>query len=355
MYYALLYGYDEIVNLIFENEKLEESIKEETLTLLQENGGGDKTIKLMKMIKGEIFGEKVEKSNEIHSKLNIISNYFINTIKNQENNNFYKEMMNSITKTMITLIEENKPISNEILTIIYNLKNENSELIFNKLINITCQILNPNKFDEIKMSWLNEYLLNSSFIWFLKDKENKLFYSLIEEELLKYENEILSIKMKNDIIESKIMDEKEEWSLIMNNNHNQEINKKYLDKNLINSKELIEIRQDNLKLFEIILSNNNLNENNLKEKIENKMIKIEENIKNNNNFEIKNKEILKFYNNKIYISKLYLNSKLINDEIMLNIELLLKPLIQKKIIYKFRKGPIKTIQRCIEKTENDYG
>ena len=165
---------------------MKESTKEETLRLLQENGGGDKTIKLMKMMKGEIFGEKVEKSNEIHSKLNIISNYFINTIKNQENENFYKEMMNSITKTMITLIEENKPISNELLMIIYNLKDQNSELLFNKLIQITSEILNPNKFDEIKMSWFNEYLSSNSnsSIWFLKNKENKLFYSLIEEKII---------------------------------------------------------------------------------------------------------------------------------------------------------------------------
>src|SRR2546429_8934644 len=103
---------------------------------------------------------------------------------------------------------------------------ENSELLFNKLIDIACEIMNPNKFDEIKMSWFNEYLLNSS-IWFLKNKENKLFYSLIEEKLIKYEKEILSMQMKTDIIESKIMEEKEEWSLIMNNDHNVEINKKY--------------------------------------------------------------------------------------------------------------------------------
>src|SRR2546429_271581 len=129
---------------------------------------------------------------------------------------------------------------------------ENSELLFNKLIDIACEIMNPNKFDEIKMSWFNEYLLNSS-IWFLKNKQNKLFYSLIEDKLIKYE-----------------------------------------------------------------------------------------------------KEILKFYNNKIYISKLHLNSNIINDEETLNIELLMKPLIEKGIIYKFRKGPIKTLERCIEKTENDY-
>jgi len=221
---------------------LNESIKEETIILLQKEGGGDKTIKLMKMMRGEIFGEKVQKSNENLSKLNIISNYFINTIKNQQNNNFYKQIINSITKTMITLIEEFKPISNEILMIIYNLKDENSELLLNKLIDITCKILNPNEFDEIKMSWFNEYLLNSS-IWFLKNKQNKLFYSLIEERIIKYEKEILNKKMKNDIIESKIMDEKEEWSFIMNEDNNLEINKKYLNKNLMNSKEFIEIRQ----------------------------------------------------------------------------------------------------------------
>jgi hypothetical protein len=358
---ALINGYDDIIDLIFENEKLEESIKEETLKLLQNEGGGDKIIKLMKMMKGEIFGEKVEKSYENYSKLNIISNYFINTMKNQEekNNNFYTQMINSISKTMINLIEEYKPISNEILMIIYNLNDKNSELLFNKLIHIILEILNPNKFDEIKLSWFNEYLLNSS-IWFFKNNENKnindnnkLFYSIIEENLIKYENEILSKKMKEDIIESKIMDEKEEWSLIINNNHNYEINKKYLNKNVFNSPNE-EIRQDNINLFKMVLlnSNDNLNNNNKLKEIENKMIKIEENMKNIES--IKNKEILKFYNNKIFISKLHLNSKIINDEVMLNIESMMKPLIEKGIIYKFRKGPIKTLERCIEKTENDY-
>ena len=94
MYNALFNGYDEIADLIFSNNKLNESIKEETLTLLQQNGGGDKTIKLMKMMKGEIFGEKVQKSTQNHFNSNIISNHFITTIKNQENENFYKQMMN---------------------------------------------------------------------------------------------------------------------------------------------------------------------------------------------------------------------------------------------------------------------
>src|SRR5215510_1075786 len=108
-----------------------------------------------------------------------------------------------------------------------------------------------------------------------------------------------------------------------------------------------------MNLFEMVLNSNvNSNNNDNKKEIENKMIKMEENIKNI--FEIKNKEILKFYNNRVYISKLYLNSKIINDSVMLNIESIMKPLIENKIIYKFRKGPIKTIERCIEKTETDY-
>jgi hypothetical protein len=156
--------------------------------------------------------------------------------------------------------------------------------------------------------------------------------------------------MKEDIIESKIMDEKEEWSLIINNNNNYEINKKYLNKDIFNSSSNEDIRQDNIKLFQMVLPSS-FWKNNLKE-IENKMIIIDENMKNNDL--IKNKEILKFYNNKIYLSKLHLNSKLINDEVMLNIELLMKPLIEKKIIYKFFKAPIKTLERCIEKTETDY-
>src|SRR5258705_2922538 len=153
--------------------------------------------------------------------------------------------------------------------------------------------------------------------------------------------------MKNDIVDSKIMDEKEEWSFIMNNNNNYEINKKYLNNNLWKEKEkgnLIDIRQDNIKLFEIVCSNNN---NFNLEEIKNKMIniKIEENEeikKNKDKDKEKDKDILKFYNNKIYISQLHLNSKIINDEVMSNLELIINPLInQKKIIHKFRRGPIK--------------
>ena len=60
---------------------------------------------------------------------------------------------------------------------------------------------------------------------------------MIEEEIKKFEKEILSVKMKKYIEESKIIEEKEEWSLIMNEDHNKEMNKKYLDKNMNDSKE----------------------------------------------------------------------------------------------------------------------
>ena len=94
-----------------------------------------------------------------------------------------------------------------------------------------------------------------------------------------------------------------------------------MNNNLWKEKEkgnLIDIRQDNIKLFEIVCSSNNL------EEIKNKMIKIKENeeIKKNKD-KNKDKDILKFYNNKIYISQLYLNSKIINDEVMSNLELIL--------------------------------
>src|SRR6266404_4407623 len=148
----------------------------------------------------------------------MIYNHFINSIKLQENNNFYEQMMKSITNILIQLIKEHKPISNEMLIMILNLKNENSQLLFDKLIEIISEILNPLNFDEIKWSWFDEYLSQSS-IWFVTNNKNELFYSLIQNVVQKYEKEILGVKMKNDILDSKIMDEKEEWSFIMNNNN----------------------------------------------------------------------------------------------------------------------------------------
>src|SRR5437763_7314449 len=95
LYYSLFNGYDDIAELLFSNQHLNPFIKTETITLLQQEGGGEKSIKLLKMIMGEVFGEKVEKASETYSKANIISNHFINTIKAQENekNNFYFGMI----------------------------------------------------------------------------------------------------------------------------------------------------------------------------------------------------------------------------------------------------------------------
>jgi len=175
-------------------------------------------------------------------------------------------MFELITKTMIKLIEEFKPISNDILMAMYHLQDKNTDLLLETLIKTISQILNPNKFDEIKWIWFDQFLLNSS-IWFInvknkKNEENETFYSLIEKIINEYDNKILSAKMKNDIIESKVMEEKEEWSLIMNNN-NYEINKKYLDEKVMKQKEkgkIVEngIRQDNIKLFALVLQTNKL-------------------------------------------------------------------------------------------------
>jgi hypothetical protein len=40
--------------------------------------------------------------------------------------------------------------------------------------------------------------------------------------------------------------------------------------------------------------------------------------------------------------------------VMKNIEVLMKPLIENKTIHKFWRGSIKTLERCVEKTETDY-
>src|ERR1700759_4756328 len=230
LYHSLFHGYDDITNLLFENKNLHKSIKEETMKKLQEEGGGEKSIKLLKMMKGEIFGEKVEKSTQNYSKSKIISDHFITTIKKQENNKGYELIFKSINKAIIKLIESYKPISNDLLMmILHNKDDENSEILLNKLELIISEILNPLKFDEIKWTWFNEYLLNSSSsIWFISNKKNELFYSLIEKRISQYEKEILSVKMKDDIIKSKIIEEKEEWSLVNNNDNNYEINKRYL-------------------------------------------------------------------------------------------------------------------------------
>jgi len=58
----------------------------------------------------------------------------------------------------------------------------------------------------------------------------------LKKIVIKYEKEILSEKMKKDIIDSKIMEEKEEWSFIINQNDNYELNKRYLDQNLFKQK-----------------------------------------------------------------------------------------------------------------------
>ena len=53
---------------------------------------------------GQTLGEKVEKETEYYLKTDIISKNFIKYIKKQENEIFYKIMMNSITKSIIKLI-----------------------------------------------------------------------------------------------------------------------------------------------------------------------------------------------------------------------------------------------------------
>jgi hypothetical protein len=101
-------------------------------------------------------------------------------------------------------------------------------------------------------------------IWLIKNENIELLYSSIEKIVKKYDKNELSEIMKKDIIESKIIEEKEEWSFLTNLNKN-ELNEKYLDENLKkyninNVNNLINIRQDNIELFQIILNNSNKNE-----------------------------------------------------------------------------------------------
>jgi len=70
-----------------------------------------------------------------------------------------------------------------------------------------------------------------------ENKNNELLYLLIENEVSGFEKNILSVKMKKGIIfESKIVEEKEELSLMMNKDSNYEINKKYLYENVWKAK-----------------------------------------------------------------------------------------------------------------------
>src|SRR5207245_1293942 len=118
-----------------------------------------------------------------------------------------------------------------ILMIILNLKDENSIELWNFIILIMEEICNPNNYNLLKWCWFDEYLFHSS-IWLVWNKKEELFYSQIEKIVRKYDKNDLSEIMKKDIEESKIIDEKEEWSLITNKNMN-EFNTKYLDQNLI--------------------------------------------------------------------------------------------------------------------------
>jgi hypothetical protein len=103
-----------------------------------------------------------------------------------------------------------------------------------------------------------------------ENKNNELLYLLIENEVSGFEKNILSVKMKKGIIfESKIVEEKEELSLMMNKDSNYEINKKYLYENVWKAKleeeekmkkrgkkkNSLDVRQDNVKLFAMVLLN----------------------------------------------------------------------------------------------------
>ena len=362
LYYAAKLNDDNLFESLLTHETMKKETLEETFKLLQNDGGaGLRSIKIAKIVMGKTLGEKVEKETEYFLKTDTISNHFIKTLKNQENENIFKSIIKSITKSIIKIIKEFKPISNDLLIIIFNLKDENSQELWNEIISIMNEICNPNKFDLLKWCWFDEYLSNSS-IWLIKNEKNELLYSQIEKIVEKYDKNNLSEIMKKDILESKIIDEKEEWSLITNKNIN-ELNNKYLDPNLKNNNNNninFNIRQDNIELFQIILNDKNKNE------IENKLIKIDENLlklslksKNNKIINVKNKNnknIEKFYNNQIYLSQILFQSEIINDEVMFEIKEMIFSLFtsKEKVIEDFIPAPIKKLERCIEKTEIDY-
>ena len=109
-----------------------------------------------------------------------------------------------MTISIIDLIKTYKSISDDMLMIIMNLNDENSEKLLNEII----INLNPLNYYPIKWKWFDKYL-SSSILFKRINKENKLIYEMIEEIASSYDKEILSNMMKEDIIESKILEEKE--------------------------------------------------------------------------------------------------------------------------------------------------
>jgi hypothetical protein len=60
-------------------------------------------------------------------------------------------------KSIIKMIKEFKPISNDILMIIFNLKDENSINLWDFILEIMNEICNLNKYDLLKWLWFDEY------------------------------------------------------------------------------------------------------------------------------------------------------------------------------------------------------
>ena len=147
LYYAAKQKDENIFEIILGHETIKREIIEETFKLLLNDGGaGNRSIKIAKILMGQTLGDKVEQETEYFSKTNIIAQHFVEIMKKQENENIFKTMMKSITKSFIQLITQFKPISNDILMILMNLKDENTNELLKDIIQLMKEIFDPNKF-----------------------------------------------------------------------------------------------------------------------------------------------------------------------------------------------------------------
>ena len=113
---------------------------------------------------GQTLGDKVEQETEYYSKTNIIAQHFVEIMKKQENENIFQTIKKSISKSFIELITQFKPISNDILMIIINLKYKYTNELLKILTQLMKEICDPNKFDLLKWTWFDEYLFSSSIL-----------------------------------------------------------------------------------------------------------------------------------------------------------------------------------------------
>src|SRR5207244_1536476 len=121
--------------------------------------------------------------------------------------------------------------------------------------------------------------------------------------------------------DSKINEEKEWIELIDPKNENNSILSKYVSESISKSPQPYDIRQDNIQLFQNILSSP-LRPRDMKT-IENKIVQCE--IGSNADENESKIELKTFYNNNIYLSKLIYLASLINNKVMKEIEKIFDP------------------------------